>query len=465
MATPAVEMKEVSALRKRWLRYPRYKDSGVEWLGEVPEQWDVRKLRFISRVELSTVDKKKTENEELVHLCNYVDVYYNNCITENLDFMEGTATFSEIYKFSLKKGDILITKDSEDWDDIAVPAYVSRDLKNVVCGYHLAQIRPNEQFMSGEYVFRSFQSSGIGDQFKVAANGITRYGISKIRLLNSLFLVPPLPEQHAIAAFLDRETARIDALIEKKKRQIELLQEKRAALISHAVTKGLDPNAKMKDSGVEWLGEVPEHWEVTKFGYHAKFTNGINFHGFETGFTYGMIGVGDFKDNFSPDPEITTIELKYPLSESELLQEEDLIFVRSNGNPKLVGRCLFIDKLNNSTTFSGFTIRSRIGNSRLYPKFFAFFFSSDNYRKQIESLAFGTNISNISQDFLSGLKIPLPPLKEQKKITRRLISESLKIKRIIFRINKSIDELKEYRSALISAAVTGKIDVRQVVSV
>jgi len=218
----------------------KMKDSGVEWLGEVPEEWKVRKLKHIASVKFSSVDKKTEEGEQPVCLCNYVDVYYNDYITSELDLMKATASVSEIQKFTLRGGDILITKDSESWDDIAVPAYVSSYLNDVLCGYHLAQIRPNISLSDGEYLFRSFYAHGINDQFRVAATGVTRYGLGKYWLDNSLFLVPPLSEQRAIAAFLDRETEHIDTLTTKIQKSISKLREYRTALISAAVTGKID---------------------------------------------------------------------------------------------------------------------------------------------------------------------------------------------------------------------------------
>jgi len=167
------------------------KDSGVEWLREMPWHWDCRKLKHIATVTLSNVDKKTHEIEEPVRLCNYVDVYYNERITSDLDFMEATATHDEISKFSLRSGDVLITKDSEAWDDIAVPAYVPSDLDGILCGYHLAQVRPRDGRVDGEYLFRAFLARRINDQFRVAATGITRYGLGKHWIDNALFLVPP----------------------------------------------------------------------------------------------------------------------------------------------------------------------------------------------------------------------------------------------------------------------------------
>ncbi len=216
------------------------KDSGVEWLGEVPERWEVRKLKYIANVNLSNVDKKTNEGEDSVKLCNYVDVYYNDYITPELDFMEATASPHQIDKFALRKGDVIITKDSESWEDIAVPAYVPADIDNVICGYHLAHIRPYFANINGEYLFRSFCEARLNHQFRIEANGITRFGLGKYAIDNSLFPVPPINEQKAIASFLDRETTKIDALVAKIKDGIEKLTEYRTALISAAVTGKID---------------------------------------------------------------------------------------------------------------------------------------------------------------------------------------------------------------------------------
>lgn len=254
--------------------YRKYKDSGVEWIGEVPEHWGVEKLKWIAKVRLSNIDKKSKEGELAVELCNYVDVYYNDNITSDIEFMKATARQDQIDIFSLKEGDILITKDSETPDDIAVPAFVSSSLHGVVCGYHLAHVRPYRKYTDGKYLFRLFSAHGISDQFEISANGVTRFGIGKQAIDNSVFLTPPPPppfeEQTAIAAYLDRKTTQIDNLISKKQKLIELLKEERAAIINQAVTKGLNPDAPMKDSGIEWLGEIPTHWAVKRLKWLIK---------------------------------------------------------------------------------------------------------------------------------------------------------------------------------------------------
>ena len=215
------------------------KDSGVEWLGEIPAHWEVKRLKVVASVQLSNVDKKSVEGEEAVRLCNYTDVYYNERINSGMEFMPATATPEQVKRFSLRAGDVLITKDSESWTDIAVPAVVSDDMAEVLCGYHLAHIRPAAGCL-GACLSRAFSAVGPRDQFQVAANGITRFGLSGDAIRTGLFAMPPEPEQRAIAAFLDRETAKIDALVAKVREAIERLKEYRTALISAAVTGKID---------------------------------------------------------------------------------------------------------------------------------------------------------------------------------------------------------------------------------
>jgi type I restriction enzyme S subunit len=254
--------------------YPAFKPSGVEWLGDVPDHWEVKRLKYSANYCVSNVNKIPSEDEISVRLCNYTDVYYNDFITSDMDLMETTATREEIEKFHLQEEDVVITKDSEEWDDIAISSLVTKSSPDLVCGYHLAVIRPMAEKLSGRYLSRQFQCSEVNHQLQVAATGVTRYGLPKSAIGEAIIPIPPLPEQQSIAAFLDRETGRIDTLVAKKERLIELLREKRSALISHAVTKGLDPSVKLKPSSVEWLGEVPAYWEVKKLRYLCNIQTG-----------------------------------------------------------------------------------------------------------------------------------------------------------------------------------------------
>ncbi len=215
-------------------RFRHFKDSGIEWLGEIPAHWDVKKLKYVAEANPSNIDKKSKDNEDEIFLCNYVDVYNNDFISGEIDFMKATANKNQIKKFILKKGDVIATKDSETPDDIANPALVIQDFDNVVCGYHLTHIRPVK--IIGDYLFRLFQSKILQAYFEVSANGVTRYGISVDKFNSVLILLPPKEEQSAIVAHIEKETARIDAKMEKTKKLIELLKEYRTALISEAVT-------------------------------------------------------------------------------------------------------------------------------------------------------------------------------------------------------------------------------------
>ncbi|TCI67446.1 MULTISPECIES: restriction endonuclease subunit S [unclassified Exiguobacterium] len=217
----------------------KMKESGVEWIGEIPEHWEVRKIKDVGNVYSSNVDKKSVEGEKEVLLCNYVDVYYNDSITVNLDFMKATAKVDQIKIFTLKKHDVIITKDSESPTDIAIPTWVSQDLDGVVCGYHLSLIRCAESVL-GHYLYYALESVQIREQFYTRANGVTRYGLSKEAIKNGLIAVPPYNEQLQIAEKLYADNKEIRDMTEKVKAQIEKLKEYRQALIYEAVTGKID---------------------------------------------------------------------------------------------------------------------------------------------------------------------------------------------------------------------------------
>ncbi|MGP4073706.1 restriction endonuclease subunit S [Piscibacillus sp. B03] len=216
------------------------KDSGIEWLSSIPRWWTTTKIKAVSEVRNSNVDKKSSENETPVKLCNYVDVYYNNEITNELNFMSATAKPEQINTFSLKKDDVIITKDSESPDDIAVPAWVQRDLDGVVCGYHLSMLRPKKLEIEGKYLFYSLISNGIKDQFQISANGVTRFGLSIHAIKNAIVPLPPINEQREIINHIDKINSDIDIIMESTKVQINKLKEYRQSLIYEAVTGKID---------------------------------------------------------------------------------------------------------------------------------------------------------------------------------------------------------------------------------
>lgn len=218
----------------------RLRPSGIDWLGDVPEHWDVRAIKQVSTVYFSGVDKHTVAGEELVMLCNYTDVYKNECITSQINFMQASATKAEIAKFTLKRGDVLITKDSETADDIAVPAWVSENLSGVICGYHLALLRPVEGTLTGEYFYRALTANRIAQQFHVAATGVTRVGLSKHDVKNAVFPVPPTEEQGQICRWIEDKFIPLDDAISRSKSEIDLIREYRERLISDVVTGKVD---------------------------------------------------------------------------------------------------------------------------------------------------------------------------------------------------------------------------------
>ena len=215
------------------------KPSGVEWIGEIPKHWEVKKLKYISKIVASYVDKHINPDEIQVDLCNYTDVYYHEKIDSSIDFMKGSCNQDEYERSLIKQGDVIITKDSESADDIGVPAFTREELTNVVCGYHLSIIRPLNE-IDGKFLFRFIQSKRVGRYFEVNSTGITRFSLGKSIIEDLSTLLPPLSEQAQIASFLDRETAQIDELIATEQRKIELLKEYRQSLISEAVTGKID---------------------------------------------------------------------------------------------------------------------------------------------------------------------------------------------------------------------------------
>ena len=218
----------------------KLKPSGVEWIGDIPEHWEARRLRTLAAVRASGVDKNTNEDEVPVLLCNYVDVYKNDRITAAIDFMKATATPEEIRAFELKAGDVIITKDSESWDDIAIPTFVPEALPGVVCAYHLALIRPFSGEIEGEFLFRAFSSDPVADQFRIAATGVTRFGLAQGAIKGAFFPLPSLEEQRAIIAHINEKCAEISQAISRAEREIELMREYRTRLISDVVTGQVD---------------------------------------------------------------------------------------------------------------------------------------------------------------------------------------------------------------------------------
>lgn len=237
--------------------YLAYKSSGNEWIGDIPEHWEERRLRNVAKIIVSNVDKQQTGGESLVRLCNYIDVYKNDCINENISFMIATAKEEEIVNFRLEKDDVLITKDSEMWNDIGVPSIVTYTANDFICGYHLAILRSKKEILFAKYLFYTLKTSSIIYQLHISANGVTRYGLTHGSIKSLWLLLPALSEQTAIVTYLDKKTAFIDQSISTAKREIELLSEYRTRLITDVVTGKLDVR--------EAATNLPEEIKESKF--------------------------------------------------------------------------------------------------------------------------------------------------------------------------------------------------------
>lgn len=211
-------------------------DSGIPWLGKIPKAWKIKKLRHVAEMIVSNVDKLTSPEEVPVRLCNYVDAYKNEVIREGLPFMVATATSHEIVKYRIRIDDVLITKDSEEWSDIGVPAYVATEAPDLISGYHLAILRSHKSLLSGRFLVWQLRGAWAKAQFSCRANGITRYALSHGAIKDLLLAIPSLPDQQKIAAYLDEKMAAIDGAVEKINQSIELLAEYKSSLITNVVT-------------------------------------------------------------------------------------------------------------------------------------------------------------------------------------------------------------------------------------
>ncbi|MBV0893545.1 restriction endonuclease subunit S [Paracoccus sp. Z118] len=377
--------------------------------------------------------------------------------------MEATATDAEIAKFSLRVGDVIFTKDSETADDIGIAAIVSEELPGVVCGYHLSIARPNDG-VDGRFIKAFFDSAAAKGYFAVSANGLTRVGLGQSAINNLQLAVPPLPEQQAIAAFLERETAKIDGLIEEQRRLIALLAEKRQANISYAVTRGLNPSARLKPSGVDWLGVIPEGWEVVPLKRLAAIGNGStpnrdNLSYWQDGhypwLNSSVVNMPEvtFADQFVTD--IALRECHLPIVKAPAV----LIGITGQGKTRGLASILSLE-----ATINQHLAYVRPNDVRITCEFITWIFRAAYEYVRADSEA-GSTKGAITCDYLANLKIPLPPKDEIAAICNHLKSISAEIDGLTEAATSAITLLQERRAALISAAVTGKIDVRDLASV
>ena len=421
----------------------------LDWTDTLPDGWQVKPLRAVADSMVSNVDKLVSDDEIPVRLCNYTDVYHNEFIGPDLDLMRATASAQEIERFGLSVGDVLVTKDSESWEDIGVPALVVETSDDIVCGYHLALLRPRENAVHGAFLFRCLQARPVQVQFELAANGVTRFGLPKSGIRDARVPVPPLPRQRAIAEYLDRETARLDALVAAKQRLLTLLAEKRRAIIARAVTRGLDPRASLRDSGVPWLGEIPAHWKVERARWLFRERDQRSEDGSEELLTVShLTGVTPRSEKDVNMFQAETLEGYKVCEPGDLVINTLWAWMGAMGvsfvpgvvspaynvyEPTVELDPAYVDALSRLPVFAQEATRHSKGvwssRLRLYPEGF------------FEIL------------------LPVPPLSEQRQIVAALRAEHEGLNSLETVAERTIDLLKERRAALIAAAVTGRLDV------
>jgi type I restriction enzyme S subunit len=421
----------------------------------LPQGWRAERLHDVASLQTSNVDKKSVEGERPVKLCNYVDVYYNDAITSDIDFMTASATDLQIERFTLHAGDVVFTKDSESPDDIGIPALVKEEIPELVCGYHLAILRPFGELLNGPYLFYALGARTSAYQFYLAANGVTRYGLTHQGTKNIRIAFPSLEQQTQIAAFLDWKTSQIDALIAKKQTLLQKLKEKRLAVITQVVTKGLNPDAPMRDSGIAWLGEVPSHWEVKPVKFLTKIVRGQ--------FSHRPRNDPAFYDGDYPFVQTGDIARagKFVTTYSQTLNERGLSVSRQFPAGTLVmtiaaniGDMAIIDfPACFPDSIVGFVPEERIDLNFLYFMFIAM-------KQRLMMTAVLNTQLNLNIDRIASIETVTPPYDEQIRIVQLLDEEVKRSDLLMGKAESVITRLTEYRSALITAATTGKIDLR-----
>ncbi len=431
---------------RRFRRYPEYRNSGVEWLGQVPAHWSVKRLKFLAPARISKLDTKPDD-------AVYVGLEHVESWTGRL-LLEPQPPSVDSAVSSFAAGDVLFGKLRPYLAKVARPVF------DGVCTSEILPLRPTSGCIQS-YMMYCLLNAPYVRWLDSLTYGAKMPRVNPDQVGNSRAPLPPESEQLAIATFLDRETAEIDSLIAKKERLIELLQEKRTALITRAVTRGLAPNVRMKDSGVEWLGEIPAHWEVRRIAMAVnKITNGY---------------VGPTRDILVDDgvPYLQSLHIKNGQIEFDrkhyfvtkywsdqhrksILLEGDVLVVQTGD----IGQNCVVPAAFEGTNCHALIIL------RLKPHFgegafLSYLLQSSYGQNALKWSQTGALHPHLECGHLREIPIVLPPPEEQSRIVRAVEEQTKALDSLQSKVHSAVDHLKELRTALISAAVTGKIDVRE----
>ena len=422
--------------------YPSYRDSGVEWLGRIAAHWQVKRLKFAA----PACDAKLAEKP---HGSTYVGL-------ENIESKTGRLLLDALVEIvdstvvTFRRGDVLFGKLRPYLAKVARPNF------DGVGTTELLVLRPLNGLDAQFLTYRLLAPDSI-ELINSFTYGVKMPRASGEQVGNLAIAWPTLAEQQSIANFLDRETGKIDSLVKKKDRLIELLQEKRTALVNHAVTKGLNPNAPMKDSGVEWLGHIPKHWAVSalKRNWEVVDCKHRTVPFVLEGVPLASIGeVQSVNLDLSNANRTTHDEYSALIEGGRCPKRGDVIYSRN----ATVGAAAYV---NTDAEFcmgqDVCLIRSPANDQR----FLVYQLRSPVVMQQLDSLALGVTFKRINVEQIKDLTLCCPPAYEQKEISAYLDRETAKLDALMAKVRTAIERLEEYRTALISAAVTGQIDVRR----
>ena len=445
----------------KYKKYPSYKDSELEWLGKIPSEWTNSKLKYHSFIyngnSISDNEKENYENLDITSSIPYVSTkdIDSNFLTIDYDNGMRVPICNDKFKIAKKGSTLICIEGGSAGKKLSF-------LDKKVCFVNKLACIDSYKGLDKRFSNYIVRSSIFNYLFNLATTGLIP-GVSINQLKDFEIILPSIQEQQQMANFLDKATAKIDTLIEKQTKLIELLKEKRQAVISHAVTKGINLNVKMKDSGVEWLGEIPEHWIRTKIKNKLSIP-----------ITDGPHETPEFLDEGVPFISAEAISsgiINFDKKRGCIKEEQNTIYSRKY-TPKKFD--VYMIKSGATTgvtaiveTDMKFNIWSPLAVFRagldLNPYYLLNFLRSINFQIAVQlNWSFGTQ-QNIGMNVLENLYIAVPPLEEQEQIANYLDDKTSKMDKLIEKANKSIELLKEKRTALISAAVTGKIDVRELV--
>ena len=417
---------------------------------QAPPHWRISRLRDVARLFVSNVDKGSEPGEEAVRLCNYVDVYKNDIIHAAMPFMRATAQPDEIRRFALRIGDVVITKDSEDWKDIGVPAFVASSAPDLVCGYHLAILRANPHLVLGRYLYWLLKSPAAAYQFSVRANGVTRYGFSHGAIKEITVSLPSLDEQALFIRFLDHANRLIRRYIAAKRKLIALLNEQKQAIIQRAVTRGLNAAAGLKPTGLDWLGEMPAHWEIRRNGRLFVQRNQTDFA--ELPILEVSLKTGVRIRNFD---DVGRKQVMLDRAKYKRAAKNDIAYNMMRMWQGAVG----VAPVDGLVSPAYIVARPLEGTE---PRYFAYLFRTADYMREVDRYSRGI-VKDRNRLYWEDFKRMLalwPPPDEQVQIADKIEKATLAVDRTIERVQAEIALLREYRDRVIADVMSGKFDVR-----